>query len=210
LHNDFQALTDYTSTLADLKDCSFTLHKLGPLLEFFAKPLKHWETDLSKHLARQLKLKTWTSEKTNKNVTYNGDLVSVYFQRIHFDGLQFYNTDLKPLKISIEIVYYSKRGRQVHTFFLLPSSYAPRQDSVFAYYPLVLARAPSTVVNQMIMWFKLRFYAPWDSLNISPDIMVETVRIWVDSIVNLKQDYNGLIELGKIYIYICVVIEEKS
>jgi CHASE1-domain containing sensor protein len=146
----------------------------------------------------QLKLKTWEeSARPNPSENCKGDLVGIRFDSLYFDSLSFYNADMKPLKISIEIVYFSKRGRQIHTFFLLPSPYAPREDAAFVYYPLVLAKAPTPVVRAMVVWFNAKFFARMDPMLIPADIMLSSIQIWVNSIVDLKKEHNDMIEMSK-------------
>lgn len=152
-------------------------------------------------MIRQLKLRDWEDDTIGmaSDEKIKDELVGIRFDPFHIGSLNHYNSTIKPIKISIEIRYQDNKGRQTHTLFLMPSSYTPREDSAFVYYPLVLVKAPIDVLNQMVAWFDRRFFAKISRLTIPPDIMLSSIQIWVSSMLDLKKEFNDTVELSKAF-----------
>ncbi|KAI8346374.1 hypothetical protein EDC96DRAFT_521491 [Choanephora cucurbitarum] len=175
----------------ELSNKTFRTRQLSPFHNFTQQSLSQKERALSTVFCQRLELMDITRNSRNKKQA-QGEIKELTITSLNLPDVPTYDQLIQPIRIKIEIHLFSDSSSFKNEFVLLPASKQPKvlldlaED--IAFYPLLLYRASSDVVETVLYWLEHAYLSPARNFIIPNTNLTRIINICIESFHYVMQE----------------------
>ncbi|KAI9277452.1 hypothetical protein BY458DRAFT_453462 [Sporodiniella umbellata] len=179
--------------LVELANNTFHLFRCSPFYNFEndTRPSRNKPGSLALFICSELQLSLSHRKEIRGS---RGELKDIRFENLAMPEIDFYSSQVQPLKITIDLKFAKDRLDTQHVFILIPAVVHPTQNSSFTYYPLMLVRSKDLVRTVVLEWFKTNYTCQISTLFINVAVFHSVIKGWIGTLLDLVPLEDELIQ----------------